>query len=514
MQFQSVKRSETFFYNDFLQDYLEGKGLDVLRTYAPKKESILEAIKGKENFSVAQRNLLADDLQSQYEESDIDISDTLVSSNIAKLRDENSFTITTGQQIHIGLGPLYVLYKIFDVVANATRLSKEYPSYNFIPVFWMASEDHDLDEIREIPIFGKNFYWETEQRGAVGRMNPDGISELFQRLKDEFRFSDDQLAFIDYCQGAYAESDSLSIAFRKILHRYFKSNGLVIIDADRKSLKNSFTSVLNDELAHRNYEALTTSTEKLEKIGYKRPLVIRECNLFKIHKNERSKITGRSDNPAITAEEAYNFSPNAALRPFYQEWILPNIMYVGGQSEVKYWMQLKGLFDNYKMPMPIVQLRTSVVLAPEKQVISSGIDNISTFFKSDSELSDSLDDEFRVLNESLAGAHEDIEKAIVRYSELVKKRFKGFSLEGKINKIIPKVYELKTLMSNQLVFEFKSEQKVQKALKIKTKYFNENNVQERTEHVLSHVHLLRNNEISVSLMFGFENQQVINIIFL
>lgn len=511
MLFTSVKRSDTFFYNDFLRDYLEGDRLEHLRSYSPHQKSIISAINGKESFSDSQRNILADDLCSQYKKSDISIAGSAVSENIEKLRDRNSYTVTTGQQIHIGLGPLYVLYKIFDVLANTAKLSKEHPSYNFIPVFWMASEDHDLDEIREISVFGKKFFWETDQSGPVGRMNPKGVPEMFERIKEEFQFSNDQLSFIDVCISAYGNSDSLANSFRKILHHYFESTGLVVIDADSKNLKSSFTAVLSDELSHQNYEALKQSTDKLEMLGYKKQLVIRECNLFKIQRNDRTKVSGNEGCVSVTNEEAYNLSPNAALRPFYQEWILPNILYIGGQSEVRYWMQLKGIFDNYQVPMPIVQLRTSAIILPKKQHASLGIDDMAILFKSDSDLSQVLNDEYKTLNEALQIAHGEIEDAINKYASMAKNSLNGFTLDGKIKKIMPKLTELNTITNNQLLRSFKSEKRVQKALKVKSKYFDKQEIQERSQHVLGYVDLLDNYKFEYEEVFGLECQHFINI---
>ncbi|MDB4107515.1 bacillithiol biosynthesis cysteine-adding enzyme BshC, partial [Bacteroidia bacterium] len=370
MEIRQVDRSETFFHSPFIADYYSDK-FDDLRTYKPQLSELGKAIEGKATFSTEKREILVNDFYRQYAESGINTESSEVGTNIELLQRSDAFTITTGQQIHIGLGPLYVLYKIFDVLAICNEARELYPDKYFIPVFWMASEDHDLEEIQDVPLFGKNYHWETSQKGPVGRMNPKGVSKIFNEIEEDFNLDNDQIEFVNICREAYSTSDNLSQSFRKILHHYFAHEGLIIMDADSVILKNSCQTVLTDELQSKNFASLQNSTERFESKGYKRQLIIRECNLFDLSSGDRLKVKSKQDKTASAVEgneSFYNLSPNAALRPFYQEWILPNLVYVGGGSEVKYWMQLKGLFDNYSVPMPIIHLRTSCMSFSRKSL--------------------------------------------------------------------------------------------------------------------------------------------------
>ena len=435
MEILHIDRVKTFFQNSFIEDYYNTSKFDSLRSYNPRIEELGKAIEAKMSFSQTQRNVLAESLTQQYKDAQITIGENL-HHNIGSLRESNTFTVTTGQQIHIGLGPMYVLYKALDVLAIAKQCKEAYPDYNFVPVFWMASEDHDLEEISEINLFGKKLIWKTNQIGPVGRMNPDGLVDFFEEIEKDFNLSEEQSSFIEICKKVYSNSENLSIAFRNLLHEYFKTTDLVILDADNKQLKESFVPVLEDELNQKNYESLEASTKEFESKGYKRQLVIRPCNLFDMSNGSRLKIT---DGANLSAQEnAYSLSPNAALRPFYQEWILPNLVYVGGPSEVKYWMQLKGIFDNYKMPMPILHLRTSNMLIPKKQISKLDQKDIFSLFSSKEELAKQYDKETEILAANLNNKYLAIVNAIDGYSQVTSSKFNGFSLEGKIKKINPK----------------------------------------------------------------------------
>lgn len=508
-----LDRRKTFFHNDFLNDYYNTDTFDNLRTYAPNIEQVGEAIKNKQGFSQVRRETLVEVLNQQYKDAHITIEGALFL-NIEVLKKANTYTVTTGQQIHIGLGPLYVIYKAFDTIAIAKELSEKYPDSNFIPVFWMATEDHDLEEIAEIDVFGKKVVWETNQKGAVGRMTTEGIPALFRQIKAEFNFSGDQEEFLDTCIEIYSKAKNLSDAFRQLLHSYIGSTGIVIIDADNKKLKESFTEVIIDELHHKNYHALSKSTTLFEETGYDKQLHIRKCNLFDMATGDRVKVKG--DTPLSESQgqqDVYNLSPNAALRPFYQEWILPNLVYVGGPSEIKYWLQLKGIFDNYEIPMPILHLRTSNIRIPQKVQKSLREQDLIRMFHDEAEIITYYSDELRELEARFNELHSDIVKDLLAYSEMAAVSFSGFNLKGKIDKILPKISELPSLVQGQLVKKSEQNPDLNKVLKTKEKYFNTNNIQERKDHVLGHVELLHLSREDVYSHFGLKKSQKIGLLF-
>jgi uncharacterized protein YllA (UPF0747 family) len=225
----------------------------------------------------------------------------------------------------------------------------------------------------------------------------------------------------------------------------------------------------------------------------------------------RLKINKNSN--ALVKRDPYNLSPNAALRPFYQEWILPNLVYVGGPSEIKYWLQLKGIFDNYSVPMPILHLRTSNTLISQRQISKLSKDDIIGLFSSKVEIAKNYSEVTSILATNLETKYGEILKAIENYNLLISSSFKGFSIEGKIKKINPKLAELQEITKVQLKKHIDSNQDLNKVLKIKDKYFNPENVQERNDHVIAHVYLLDEVLLGLDSHFGFIFSQKIGLLF-
>ncbi len=325
----------------------------------------------KKHFSASQRELLVKVLQNKY--TTVSTTD-LVKSNIESLADENTFTITTGHQLSIFTGPIYFIYKIFHVIRLAEDLKKKYPASHFVPVFWMASEDHDFEEVQSVALFNKTFKWETEQKGAVGRFS----TESFEEVKAEFRslFANHPDNEVDDFLNHYNGKNLGEATFNAINH-LFKKYGLVIVDGDDAALKKSFSLVLHQELTTQfSFLKVTETSEKLQNEGIKLQINPREINLFYLDKNLRSRIqlqdhvyfiegkgtVSKADLITELNDHPERFSPNVVLRPVYQEFVLPNLCYLGGGGEMAYWLQLKGVFDAINCPYPLIQVRNSILI--------------------------------------------------------------------------------------------------------------------------------------------------------
>jgi len=308
----------------------------------------------KRNFSDSTRKVTASVLLDQYKGTD---ASELTLQNIESLNSTNTFTITTGHQLNIFTGPLYFIYKIVTTI-NACKVMKEkYPAFNFVPVYWMASEDHDFEEIDHFQFNGKKFTWETDQIGAVGRFNPKSIRPIF-----------DQIKIPEFFQEAYLKHETLANAGRHYVNALFGSEGLVVIDADDTRLKNVFTPVIKDDILNGTPNQIVNQTNQdLAAKGYTAQVFPREINFFYLKDNLRARIVKEGDEYAVldsdikfTKESILTeinshperFSPNVVLRPLYQETLLPNLAYVGGPSELVYWFQLKGVFDNFNTAFP------------------------------------------------------------------------------------------------------------------------------------------------------------------
>lgn len=361
MQVQKVSFAETQSFSSFFLDYI-GKHESLKKFYGrfPEVGNFNDQIKDKaKSFPKQNREVLVSVLQAQYKNYTIS---ELVKSNIASLKDENTFTVTTGHQLNIFTGPLYFIYKIVTVINACKQLKQAYPKYNFVPVYWMASEDHDFDEIKYFKLNGKKHTWESKQTGAVGRFNPKELEGILKQLPELAIF-----------QKAYLKHTTLSDAVRYYVNELFGAEGVVVVDADSKELKTLFQEVIRDDVFKHTPQKLVDETNQaLEKAGYEPQVNCREINLFYLDNNLRERIEQEGDQFKIVntdlsfsksqVEELIKtspekFSPNVILRPVYQEVILPNLAYAGGPSEVIYWLQLKEVFNHYKIPFPILMPR-------------------------------------------------------------------------------------------------------------------------------------------------------------
>lgn len=317
-------------------------------------------------YSKVNREVLVTQLETQYAE--IETSD-FVRSNIQSLRGDNTFTITTGHQLNLATGPLFFIFKILTTIQLAEELKEKEPNKHFVPVFWMASEDHDFDEINHFHLFGKQYTWETNQTGAVGRFNTTGIKEVINNLPEA----------IPILEEAYSKK-SLSEATRYLVNELFQEYGLVILDPDNKELKECFSPIMEQELIEQPSEEIIKKTSsRLESLGHKAQVHPRPINLFYLSKEGRNRIVVENDhykvlNTPITFSSSEiinelksrpdNFSPNVILRPVYQQKILPNLSYIGGPGELAYWFQLKGVFDHYQIDFPALVARNFGMIIP------------------------------------------------------------------------------------------------------------------------------------------------------
>ncbi len=321
-------------------------------------------------FSADARQRLVTALKKQY--AGLDVSGE-VGKNIEALANDDTYTVTTGHQLSLMTGPLYFVIKILHTIRLSEMINENYPEERCVPVFWMASEDHDFEEIRSLNLFGRTMTWNTDQKGPVGRFNLEGWSEV--RAEIEQLFANHPNGEIHALLDAF-DGENLAEATRKLVHTLFREYGLVIINGDDPSLKSAFAGVIRRELEEgfSCKEVLKTS-EMLKREGGKIQVNPREINLFYIQDGLRSRIELHNDGYQIdgvgersTKElleelDAHpeRFSPNVILRPLYQEMILPNLAYVGGLGEIAYWLQLKGVFDAAECRFPLLSVRNSVL---------------------------------------------------------------------------------------------------------------------------------------------------------
>ncbi|MDR6405329.1 MULTISPECIES: bacillithiol biosynthesis cysteine-adding enzyme BshC [Chryseobacterium] len=358
---------------DFLNQKIEGFEENTFSL-----DHVIKQIHLKQNsFTQNQRNILSETLEGQL--SGLDLS-SRQKENIENLKLPNAFTITTGHQLNLFSGPVFFVYKILQTIKTCSYLKENFPDFNFIPVYWMASEDHDFAEINHFKT--ENNYYETNEKsgGAVGRIKISDtffISEFEKEFKD-FVFGTELILML---KEAYKTGNTLTEAIKILVNRLFSEFGLLILDGDSKELKNEIKQTFKDELLHSSL--YKTSKEKVEFLTEKYGKVQvnpREINLFYLSETrdridfDGNKYSIVDKNIQFTQEEILNelenypekFSPNALMRPVYQETVLPNLAYIGGNAEIMYWLELKDYFSKINIPFPILIPRNSMLFLKEK----------------------------------------------------------------------------------------------------------------------------------------------------
>ena len=376
-----IRYQNSGYFTSLIKDYLDQKSsLDSLYNRFPTVENFEAQIKEKgTNYNHDNRKILVHVLQKQYQ--NIRVSKA-TQHNISALGQSNTFTITTGHQLNLFSGPLYFLYKIISTINLASELKAKYPHSNFVPVYWMATEDHDFEEINYFNFNGKKFHWNKDSTGPVGRLSTEGLDAVFEVFALELGSSTNAQKIKDLFQKSYLEHSNLANATRYLANELFSDYGLVILDADDADLKSTFIPYIKNEIENQtSFKEVTATIEKLK--DYSIQVNPREINLFYIENDLRERIVFENDtykvnhtDLSISKEKLLQlvenhpeqFSPNVILRPLYQEVLLPNLCYIGGGGEIAYWLELQSYFNAAEVSFPILLVRNSVLLATEKQI--------------------------------------------------------------------------------------------------------------------------------------------------
>lgn len=330
------------------------------------------------NFS-GDRDLLAGILSEQYEKTYFGQDHSAVRERqLADLRRERTYTVTTGHQLNIFTGPLYFIYKIVTTIKLARDLKARFPDHDFVPVYWMATEDHDFPEIDHTTLSHKKISWDRNAAGATGRLDMKGFEPALRDYIGVLGGTGFSAELSTIVEDAYLRNTTLANATRSLVDALFGEYGLLIVDADDRRLKKQFAQVIEqDILSQKSFSLISAQNEAMEKAGIKPQVHPREINFFYLENGLRERIVQEGDRYAVLHSEISfsrdelvaairntpeKFSPNVVMRPVYQEIILPNIAYIGGGAEVTYWFQLKTVFEQYGISYPVLLLRNSVAI--------------------------------------------------------------------------------------------------------------------------------------------------------
>jgi len=461
-------------------------------------QGLQKAIEGRKQFA-RNRELLVQELRKQYESI---VTTEKVKANIDSLVSGDTFTITTAHQNNIFTGPLYFIYKIIHAIKLADSLKDIFPSYHFVPVFYIGSEDADLDELNHIHLGGEKLVWQTKQTGAVGRMKVDKeLLKLISLMEGQLSVQPNGKEIIALLKESYKEGLSLQQATFHFVNALFAEYGLVIVLPDNPALKRLMVPLFKDELLNQHSAAIIeSSAAELENAGYKVQASGREINLFYLEDGIRNRIELKNgqyrvvDTKFVFTEEEIlkelelhpeRFSPNVILRGLYEETMLPNIAFIGGGGETAYWLQLRKLFEHYSVPYPVLILRNSFLIVEKKwqELIGKlGLD-IEDFFLPEQELLNKLvlrDSKNEVrLNGSLdelQKLYESFRKQAAAVDSTLEKH-----VESLKSKTVHRLLELEKKMLRAEKRKFSDQQR--QIHTIKAHLFPGNGLQERVENI-------------------------------
>lgn len=303
---------------------------------------------------------------------------------LEKLSQQGACAVITGQQLTIYGGPLYTVYKTISAILLA-RQAEQALGVPVVPVFWLADEDHDFEEVSGFGIPGNDEFtsvnYEQKNTGrpvSDYRLSAESLKAFDEQVWHELGETDFSDKLKQLVHSGYAGGASFAAAFAKLMDALFGRHGLLIAGSNTKEIKAIAAETLQDAVLKNQAvnHALEKQSAALEKDGFHRQVVLGSTNLFYYDTNGvRTKI--EYENGSWTAsdkkwntetlvreikERPEAFSPNVFLRPVIQDKLLPGLGYVGGPGETAYYAQMKEMYPVFDMEMPVIFPRLSMTL--------------------------------------------------------------------------------------------------------------------------------------------------------
>ena len=496
MQRIAIPYRETGRFSPLVTDYLDvAPGLRDFYRWSADDDGLHAAAQARE-FDATSRQVLCDALDRQYAQIQLQPE---VRANLELLRKPSTLTVTTGHQLCLFTGPLYVPFKILNIIRLARQQST--PQRAVVPIFWMATEDHDRPEIDHTWINGRQVRWPGETAGAVGRLKLEGIEAVLDEvdaLLGPGSYADEMRALLRRC---YRPEHDLTQATRLFVDALFGRFGVIVLDGDDAALKRLFVPLMREELINQvAVRSVHYADQKLAE-HWRTQAFARDINLFHLRPGHRSRIEAQADRyqvldggPSFTLDELLaeldqhpeHFSPNVLMRPLYQERILPNIAYIGGGGELAYWFQLKWLFQATQVPMPVLLLRTSAAFINDKdreRLVALGL-SIADIFRPLEQLKAQL-----ALKNATFSTSMDAEKeAATQFYNALKQRAIAAdpTLEGAVNAVAKRAMNGLDALGKKLVRAAKREQQVplDQLMSVHEHIFPGGGLQERRENFM------------------------------
>jgi bacillithiol biosynthesis cysteine-adding enzyme BshC len=307
-------------------------------------------------------------------------------SNLGRF-EKGAVAVVSGQQVGLFSGPAYAIYKALTAVQIAEELTRG--GIPAVPVFWMATEDHDLDEVRHTTWFdqGKLVRFELPAAAKTGR--PVGRIPLGAEIEPLAQEAAELLAnqgsdlLAQYLIESYRPEETYGSAFGKLFARLFAQQGLILMDPLDAGLHKVAAPLYQHALAERDAlnEKLLQRGKDLDRAGFDAQVKVtsRSTLLFRMDESGRQVIAASADKfqsgertwvreelVHLTHTEPEKFSPNAIFRPVVQDFLLPTAAYIGGPAEISYFAQSEVVYRQLLGRMPVMLPRSGFTLVDTK----------------------------------------------------------------------------------------------------------------------------------------------------
>lgn len=313
--------------------------------------------------------------------------------NIELLRQDNTVAIITGQQAGLFGGPLFTIYKALTAIKISSELSKE--GLSVVPVFWIASEDHDYQEVSHINIINREGHLSTIEHAAQGNVGQASVGSLTvaesinENISQLFAFlpqSEYAAQLETDLRNSYQAGKGFGEAFACLLAKFFADYGVILLDAQDKNLKQLATPIFEKAITNAGEIAqiLVNRSQQLESANYhaqvhtsldmspffilengQRTALTQQNQCFTLKHSDKKKTSSElleqlKENPA-------SFSPNVILRPIVQDYLLPTLAYIGGPAEVAYFAQISAIYPLFPVEFPYIIPRTAFSIVPNRE---------------------------------------------------------------------------------------------------------------------------------------------------
>ncbi|HKW64632.1 MAG TPA: bacillithiol biosynthesis cysteine-adding enzyme BshC [Candidatus Acidoferrum sp.] len=366
----------------FLAYLEEFETVKAFYAHPPTLRAVTEASR-KLDYPTERRAEVAAILSGQYAELG---ASPKTQANLERLSN-GAVAVVSGQQVGLFGGPAYAAYKALTAIQIAEELTRE--GLDAVPVFWMATEDHDLEEVRHATWFdaGKLIRFElpdgNEAGKPVGRVPLGTEGEELAREAADLLQKDGSDLLAQHLTESYKAGETYGSAFGKLFARLFAKQGLILIDPLDAGLHKAAAPLYQHALSERDIlnEKLLERGKELERAGFDAQVKVtsKSTLLFRFENGARQVVTASSDKfhleekswtreelTHLTHTEPENFSPNALFRPVVQDYLLPTVAFIGGPAELSYIAQSEVVYQHLLGRMPVMLPRAGFTLVDTK----------------------------------------------------------------------------------------------------------------------------------------------------